>query len=76
MQHSPDTLVTATMSSRGADSFANRDTPSHHFSATRLKDRLESLGDNMNRESGNRMGDNMFNLYVGCIHFTYPFFHL
>jgi hypothetical protein len=41
----------------------NADTKtSHRLSATKLKDKLESLGDNMTRESGSRMGDKMFNL--------------
>ena len=34
----------------------------HRLSASKLKDKLESLGDNMGRESGGRMGDKMFNL--------------
>ena len=38
---------------------------SHHFSASKLKDKLESLGlDHMSRESTSRMGDKMVNLYV------------
>jgi hypothetical protein len=41
----------------------NADTKtSHRLSASKLKDKLESLGDNMSRESGSRMGDKMFNL--------------
>ena len=41
----------------------NADTKtSHRLSASKLKDKLESLGDNMTRESGSRMGDKMFNL--------------
>lgn len=40
----------------------NGDGPSHRLSASKLKDKLESLGENANRESGNRMGDKMFNL--------------
>jgi hypothetical protein len=35
---------------------------SHRLSASKLKDKLESLGDTMTRESGSRMGDKMFNL--------------
>ena len=37
---------------------------SHRLSASKLKDKLESLGDNMNRDSTSRMGDRMINLYV------------
>lgn len=36
----------------------------HHLSATKLKDKLESLGNSSNRDSGSRMGDKMFNLSV------------
>jgi hypothetical protein len=35
---------------------------SHRLSASKLKDKLESLGDNMTRENSSRMGDKMFNL--------------
>lgn len=35
---------------------------SHRFSASKLKDKLESLGEKAERESSNRMGDKMFNL--------------
>ena len=35
---------------------------SHRLSASKLKDKLESLGDNMSRESTSRMGDRMINL--------------
>jgi hypothetical protein len=35
---------------------------SHRLSASKLKDKLESLGDTMTRESGSKMGDKMFNL--------------
>lgn len=38
--------------------------PSHRLSASKLKDKLESLGDKSGRDSSNRMGDKMFNLYV------------
>lgn len=34
----------------------------HRLSASKLKDKLESLGDNMGRESTSRMGDRMINL--------------
>lgn len=34
----------------------------HRLSASKLKDKLESLGDNMSRESTSRMGDRMINL--------------
>jgi hypothetical protein len=38
---------------------------SHRLSASKLKDKLESLGDKGGRDSsGSRMGDKMFNLYV------------
>lgn len=37
---------------------------SHHLSASKLKHRLESIGDNGARDSSSRMGDKMFNLYV------------
>lgn len=35
---------------------------SHRLSASKLKDKLESLGDNVSRESTSRMGDRMINL--------------
>lgn len=35
---------------------------SHRLSASKLKDRLESVGENMSRESTSRMGDRMINL--------------
>lgn len=35
---------------------------SHRLSATKLKDKLESLGENVHRESSSRMGDKMLNL--------------
>ena len=34
----------------------------HRLSASKLKDKLQSLGDDMNRESRSRMGDRMINL--------------
>lgn len=37
---------------------------SHRLSASKLKDKLESLGDKSGRDSAGRMGDKMFNLYV------------
>jgi hypothetical protein len=37
---------------------------SHKLSASKLKDKLESLGDKSGRDSSARMGDKMFNLYV------------
>lgn len=40
----------------------NPESGSHRLSATKLKNKLESLGDNMNRESTSRMGDRMINL--------------
>lgn len=42
----------------------NQEHGSHRLSASKLKDKLESLGDNMNRDSASRMGDRMINLYV------------
>ncbi|OAL44628.1 Pex24p-domain-containing protein [Pyrenochaeta sp. DS3sAY3a] len=39
----------------------------HHLSATKLKDKLESLGDSSNRDSGSRMGDKMFNLLLSQV---------
>jgi hypothetical protein len=36
---------------------------SHRLSASKLKDKLESLGDKSGRDSSNKMGDKMFNLY-------------
>jgi len=39
--------------------------PRHRLSATKLKDKLESLGDKAVRDpTSSRMGDKMFNLYV------------
>jgi hypothetical protein len=35
---------------------------SHRLSASKLKDKLESLGDNISRESSSRVGDKMMNL--------------
>jgi hypothetical protein len=35
---------------------------SRRLSASRLKDKLESLGDNISRESSSRVGDKMMNL--------------
>lgn len=35
---------------------------SHRLSASKLKHKLEHLGDNMGRESSSKMGDKMFNL--------------
>lgn len=35
---------------------------SHRLSASKLKDKLESLGENINLESSTRMGDKMFDL--------------
>jgi hypothetical protein len=49
---------------------------SHRLSASKLKDKLESLGDKSGRDSSSRMGDKMFNLYVsrtqtrGCLYNT------
>ncbi|CAO2651876.1 Nn.00g001590.m01.CDS01 [Neocucurbitaria sp. VM-36] len=40
---------------------------SHRLSASKLKDKLESLGDNVSREHGNRMGDKMFNLLLSQV---------
>ncbi|KAH6625137.1 integral peroxisomal membrane peroxin-domain-containing protein [Boeremia exigua] len=40
---------------------------SHRLSATKLKDKLESLGDNMSRESSSRMGDRMINLLLAQV---------
>ena len=40
----------------------NPEHASHRLSASKLKDKLESLGDNMSRESTSRMGDRMMNL--------------
>jgi hypothetical protein len=37
---------------------------SHRISASKLKDKLESLGDKSGRDSSHRMGDKMLNLYV------------
>jgi hypothetical protein len=37
---------------------------SHRLSASKLKDKLESLGDKSGRDSASKMGDKMFNLYV------------
>jgi hypothetical protein len=37
---------------------------SHRLSASKLKDKLESLGDKSGRDSSSKMGDKMFNLYV------------
>jgi hypothetical protein len=40
---------------------------SHRLSASKLKDKLENLGDKSGRDSSSRMGDKMFNLYVHSI---------
>ncbi|UPX17258.1 Peroxisome size and maintenance regulator [Ascochyta rabiei] len=40
---------------------------SHRLSATKLKDKLESLGDSMSRESTSRMGDRMVNLLLAQV---------
>ncbi|KAF2621811.1 Pex24p-domain-containing protein [Macroventuria anomochaeta] len=40
---------------------------SHRLSASKLKDKLESLGDSMNRESTSRMGDRMINLLLAQV---------
>ncbi|KAF1939687.1 Pex24p-domain-containing protein [Clathrospora elynae] len=40
---------------------------SHRLSASKLKDKLESLGDNMSRDSSSRMGDKMFNLLLSQV---------
>ncbi|KAF9692956.1 hypothetical protein EKO04_008981 [Ascochyta lentis] len=40
---------------------------SHRLSATKLKDKLESLGDNINRESTSSMGDRMINLLLAQV---------
>lgn len=37
---------------------------SRHFSASKLKDKLESLTAKGGQDPSNRMGDKMFNLYV------------
>lgn len=42
--------------------------PSHRLSASKLMNKLESLGDNMTRDSTSRMGDKMMNLYVPSTH--------
>ncbi|KAF3010025.1 hypothetical protein E8E13_011454 [Curvularia kusanoi] len=39
----------------------------HRLSASKLKDKLESLGDNMSRESTSRMGDRMINLLLAQV---------
>lgn len=41
---------------------------SRRLSATKLKNKLESLGDNIARDSNSRMGDKMMNLYVDNRH--------
>jgi hypothetical protein len=38
----------------------------HRLSASKLKDKLESLGDKSGRESSSKMGDKMLNLYVSA----------
>lgn len=38
--------------------------PGHKLSASKLKDKLEHLGDKSGRDPSSRMGDKMFNLYV------------
>lgn len=49
---------------------SNDGTPTHtkghsrRLSASKLKNKLESLGDTMTRDSSSRMGDKMMNLYV------------
>jgi hypothetical protein len=44
---------------------SNEHGSSHRLSASKLKDKLESLGDKAGRDtSGSKMGDKMFNLYV------------
>jgi hypothetical protein len=40
----------------------NAEKASHRLSATKLKDKLESLGDNISRDTHGKMGDKMFNL--------------
>ncbi|CBX98837.1 hypothetical protein LEMA_P080760.1 [Plenodomus lingam JN3] len=40
---------------------------SHRLSATKLKDKLESLGESINRESSSRMGDKMMNLLLSQV---------
>ncbi|KAF1918330.1 integral peroxisomal membrane peroxin-domain-containing protein [Ampelomyces quisqualis] len=36
----------------------------HRLSATKLKDKLQNLGDKTGRDASSRMGDNMFHLYT------------
>jgi hypothetical protein len=45
---------------------------SRRLSASKLKDKLESLGDKSGRDSAGRMGDKMFNLYVHRSLHVYP----
>lgn len=40
---------------------------SHRLSASKLKDKLESLGENINLESSTRMGDKMFDLLLSQV---------
>ncbi|KAF3046907.1 hypothetical protein E8E12_006757 [Didymella heteroderae] len=40
---------------------------SHRLSASKLKDKLQSLGDDMSRESTSRMGDRMINLLLAQV---------
>ncbi|KAF1924117.1 Pex24p-domain-containing protein [Didymella exigua CBS 183.55] len=40
---------------------------SHRLSASKLKDKLQSLGDDMSRESTGRMGDRMINLLLAQV---------
>jgi hypothetical protein len=39
----------------------------HRLSASKLKDKLESLGDKSGRDSASKMGDKMLNLYVQIV---------
>ncbi|KAF2126858.1 Pex24p-domain-containing protein [Dothidotthia symphoricarpi CBS 119687] len=43
------------------------DGKTHRLSASKLKDKLESLGDNLGRDSSSRMGDRMVNLLLSQI---------
>lgn len=45
----------------------NQDASRHHLSASKLKDKLESIGDNFGRpESPSRVSDRLFTMY-GCL---------
>lgn len=45
------------------------DGKTHRLSASKLKEKLETLGDNLGRESPHKMGDRMVNLYVQATFF-------